>query len=272
MKAKFLTALFAAIILVGCSSDDENTPPVGNDTNYFPLTKDNSWTYNNESQSQGLPPTQSTETLRVMDSTGRNGTTHYDLESDQPTEGGAVTTLLAQGELSKTETELIYNGNFAINIGQMGIEDLVFPIENAVVFSTTANAGTELFSFSGEITQQIMIEGQSVPVTIKYTVSTTNLGVLESHTVGGEKFQDVLSSNLVVSASASVPFGPIDLQVLTPQEVFSATNYYANNVGMIDSDVTIAYEFEDLSEYGFQNVPPVNIQSTQEIESYVIVE
>lgn len=277
MKIKILLPVFLAIALAGCSDDDSSSTPPQNDDNYFPLTKNNSWTYNNEQQAQGQPATQSTETLTVVDSTKSNGLIQYDLESDNTVEGGLATILFSNGQLSKVDGELLYNGSFKMEIGLPGMEFLEIPINNAVVFSETADAGTELFVYSDEITQNIPIEeGITIPVSVEYTATAKNLGVLESRTVAGQVFEDVLSSSLSmkakITAKIATPFGEISVPVMTEQEVVSATNYYANHVGMVESDVNIAYELEDLTEYGFPNIPPADIQSTQEIESYVVAE
>src|SRR5690606_22188244 len=207
-----------------------------------------------ERQAQGEPATQSTETLTVVDSTENNGLIQYDLESDNTVEGGLATILFSNGQLSKINGELLYNGNLKIDIGVPGMENLEIPINNAVVFSATADAGTELFVYSDEMTHNMPIEGITIPVSVEYTATGKNLGILESRTVGGQVFEDVLSSSMSlkakITAKIATPFGEISVPVMTEQEVVSATNYYANHVGMVESDVNIAYELEDITEYG----------------------
>lgn len=273
MKIKTLLPVFLALAFAGCSDDNDNTSaPPQNDNNYFPLTVNNSWTYANERQAQEEPATQSTETLMVVDSTESKGLIQYDLESNNTVDGGPATLLFANGQLSKVDGELLYNGSFEIEIGLPGMETLEIPINNAVVFSTTANAGTELFVYSDQMTQDVPVGETTVPVTVEYTVTSTNLGILESRTVAGQDFEDVLSSNLIVSVKATANLGPFSVTVMNEQEVVSATNYFANHVGMVESDVNIAYEFEDLREFGFPDIPPTDVQSTQEIKSYVVAE
>ncbi|HLU80971.1 MAG TPA: hypothetical protein VK010_02760 [Flavobacteriaceae bacterium] len=275
MNSKILSAIFVAALLVSCSSDDSDNPPAPN-TNYFPLSTGNYWTYQNQREVEGETPTQNTETLSVEDVEEVNGEKQYDMESDQPTNGGVATTIFANGRLSKNQGKLKYNGKLDFYVGQSGIDTISFPVNNAIVFDSNAGINAQLFSFSDSFQQEIPVDNLTIPVTINYTVRTKNLGIINSRTVNGVEYENVLSSEVVmelsVVAEIVTPFGQIDVDIMTPQEVMIATNYFAEGVGMVESDVSIHYEFEDLTEYGFPNVPPVDIQSTQEIDSYVVEE
>lgn len=271
MKIKNFLPILFAVALVGCSSDDgPNTPPVEPESNYFPLTVGNSWTYDNERTVGDETPEQSKETMTVAGSEEKNGSTFYEMNSATALEGGLTTSILANGELAKINDELIYNGSYSVSIP--GFDPVVLPIIGAAVFSSTANAGTELSKISDSVERDIEIQGQIIPVTVAYTLTTTNKGFLDSYTAGGKAYKDVLQADLVVSASVSAKIGPLVVDLLTKQNVVTITNYYANETGLIMSNAVIDYEFEDLSAFGVPAIPNVHIESTQEIYSYSVID
>lgn len=269
MKLKRILPICLALAMIGCSSDDETTtPPEESNSNYFPLTVGNSWTYNNERAVDQQPSTQSQETMTVADSSEENGNTYYELDTDNSLEGGLVTNILSNGKLTKINGELMYTGNYEVEIPNF--DPLQLPIE-ATIYSKTASAGTELTNVSQTIQEEIDVQGQLVPVSLDYNIVTTNEGFLPSVTINGEEFQDVLQANLVVSASITAALGPIEVTLLAEQEVVTVTNYYADGVGLIHSEATINYEFEDLSNYGVPTIPNLHIESSQKVDSYNVI-
>lgn len=273
MKIKTFLSICLAIAFVGCSSDDETTTlPEGSNSNYFPLTTGNSWSYANERETQGQPPITDEETMTVVGTTETNGNVYYDLNTDDATGIGFATSVFSNGELSKSNGELIYSGELELIFVGEGGEPLTIPISNAVVFNSSAPSGTEVYSFSGSSEQEITVQGQTIPVTINYTLSTHNVEFLETYTIGENEFKNVLAADLMLTASADATFGPLQVTFMSEQEIASAMNYYAQGVGMIYSDVSFDAEFEDLTDFGFPEIPPIHIKSSQKITTWTVVE
>ncbi|HET8809581.1 MAG TPA: hypothetical protein VFM65_04875 [Flavobacteriaceae bacterium] len=273
MKMNKIAPIFLiTALLVGCSSDDTNDSLPVEEHNYFPLTTGNSWSYNNNRQAEGQPATTGSETMTVADSTETNGTVYYDLNSDNSSNIGFATSTFSKGELSKVNGKLVYSGELELVFIGTGAEPLTIPINNAVVFNGSAAAGTELYNFSDSMEQEITVQGQTIPITINYTLSTHNVEVLETYTVGGVEFEDVLAADMLLTASAEASLGPVSATFMDEQEIASAVNYYAEGVGMIYSDVSFDAEFEDLTQFGFPEIPPIHIVSSQEITTWTVVE
>lgn len=274
LKAYLPICFLAALTLTGCSSDDDSTSgSQNNTTDYFPLALNNSWNYNNQRTIEGQSPSQSQETLSIVDSSEENGNTFYNLDSNNDLEGGLATTLFSNGNLSKVDGALIYSGGYALdlpNIGDFG--PLEIQIDNAMIFDSNAVAGTELFSFSDSIEQDIEVQpGVVLPIAFNYSIATNNVAFLPTYMVGDIEYSDILEANVILTASVTTSLGPISgIPILAEQEVLHITNYYANGIGLISSEVEINYVFEDLSNFGLPSIPSVHVSSTQSIDSYIV--
>lgn len=269
MKLKTFSAIFLVAILASCSSDEvSNTPEFQSDSNYFPLNIENSWTYNNELKKEGETAVQGNGTMTVADVSEENGTTFYDLNVDKPEEAGLTTSIFASGKLTKRNGELIFSGTYKIALP--GYDFIELPITDVVVFSSTKEAGTVLANFESSQKFFIDAQGQTIPLSINYTVSTINEAFLSAYDAGGKSYEDVLQSSFVIKASVTAEMGPVQLVLMAEQDAVKVSNYYANGVGLIFSTANINYTFEDLSTYGISKLPDVHIESSQEIDVYTV--
>lgn len=271
MKLKYIALSFLIVGLSACSSDDDGGV-TEQPEDYFPLNEANSWTYQNSFEINGQEPVESTETLTVDGTTTVNDRTAYTFSSDASIQNrGAVTGALAEGSLLHENGKLIYNGAFMFSLGaDLGIDNLSLPIENLVILDQNATSGTDLSSVSNSIEQNIDLQGQSVPITLNYTLSTQQGNYLASYTAGTQDFEAVNTSKIIVTLSATASLGPISLPILQEQQAFVSTNYYAKDIGLIKSKNVLEYQFEDLGEFGAGTMDPMHSETSQTIESYSV--
>lgn len=275
MKTKYFFLSVLVLAFVACSDDDNDSGtanPENPTSDYFPLTIGNQWTYNNLREVQNQDPQESTETLSVSDSTMMNDAVNYQFSSDAPVMNqGIVTGVLVNGSLTKVEGKLIYNGSFEYNFPGLNIP-ISFPLENLVVFDQNKDSGQNLTTINNSITQDLSLgeNAPTVPVTFDYTFKTNEGAVLESYSAGDQQFNDVISSNLTLNISANANLGPISIAVLVDQQVLTSTNHFAKDIGLIDSNNAMHVEFEDLSEYQFPQLDPIDVSSSQTITDYSV--
>lgn len=238
--------------------------------NYFPLAEGNSWDYTNKRDDGGATPPETQETLTAGAATENNGMMYYPMTNNDPEYPGFVTDVFSGGTFHQDGGQMIYDGSIVIDVEELYMEPVVITMDNAVIFNATAAAGTELFTYSGSETQEVNI-GVSLPVTINYTAKTTNVEFLDSYTTpNGEVYEDVLRADMIVVASASSEYNGTPIPLMIEQNAITTTNYYANGVGMIYSEVIRHLEFEDLSAFGLPNIPDVHNESSQELSGHTL--
>lgn len=269
MKTNFLSLIFACLLVVGCSSDDTNSGQTNN-ANYMPLTDGNNWTYSNTRTVNGDPqprPVNQEETLTAS-STNQN---QFTFSSNQPEENqGLFTGVLSKGSLSKSDGKLLYTGSYTVNMQDLGFAPVVIDLENVVIFDANANDNTTLSTETGTVNQTVDIQGQNIPFIINYSITTTQVEILNTYDVAATTYNDVLVSALNAELEVQADFGVLTVDVLAQQNVLSSTNYFGSDVGMIYSTNDINYEFEDLTSYGMMYIDPIEIKSTQSIDTYIV--
>lgn len=264
-KLKLGLLAFIVTGFVACSSDDDGTSnpdPQPSTSNYFPLKTGNSWTYNNNSKVNNENPTESEEILNVENTIEGEGNLKFNLETDKPIEGGFSTGVLSKSDLFKTNSELVADG--IISFEFQGLPALEIPIENAVIYDHNKNAGEQLFTTSSSITQQY----QGVDLVVDYTITTGQEASYAEYEVNGTTYENVISSSVIINANVSAKLGPVDITVLEEQNVANSTNFFAKDIGLIYSETSLDYQFEDLSNFGFQLPENFSIEETQTILSY----
>ncbi|HET8886631.1 MAG TPA: hypothetical protein VFM70_09805 [Salinimicrobium sp.] len=267
MKIKLTSLLLMLLVISACSSEDDGPGDTSSDSNYFPLSMDNYWNYDNRSQEVGMEEMQSEDSLYVAEESNNS----YTLDAEQPVEG-LTTSLFANGNMKKNGSQLLYTGSFDFMIE--GFESFSIPLQNVVVYDASANAGSELYSVSNTLTETV----NSIPFEIEYTVSTTDEGDLASFDVNGVTYEDVISSKFIltlrITTSIEVFGDPIEIPILETQDISVGQNFYAADVGMIQSDVVFSYELEDLSQYpiSLPVAQSATVNSSQELTTYVAVE
>ena len=233
-KSLICLLMLGVCLFTSCADDDNENSQ--NNTNYFPLATSNSWNYQNTFTSQDQDDMESEETLTVTDSSEVGGNTLYEFETSNPLNAAPTTNALSNGSLYKQNSSLIYNGAFGLGLPEF--PELNFEIQDGKIYDKNASAGTELFAFSD--TLQESIEG--APILINYTITSVMNESFEVLEVNNEIYEDVISSTLNVNMVITTEVG-IPPNFLEEEEVVEVTNYFAKDVGLIQSETDINFKF-----------------------------
>jgi len=238
--SKLASLLFFSIIFISCSSDsNEDTPATPQqqfEGDFFPLNVDNSWDYNVVNTDNNTAQNTTSEDELYVESETTNG---YSLSVNQGgLANGTMSGILTSGELTRTETTLAANGTVGLPIDGF---DFQINLENALLYNTQADNGAQLSIKSGSFTQDF----QGYPVTINYTLKSTQLQNLSSFDVNGTTYNSVTSSNISLELSVTTEVTILVTQtisILDPQQVLSVNSYYAENVGLIKAEANTNYQ------------------------------
>lgn len=250
MNFKKLLLLLSIIpfILSSCSSDDDGIGSEDEVKNYYPLVVENNWDFENTLSSPGQDNIVSNEKLSVSGVLNNNGAEVYELETDNPEGSGPVTLALTQGTLMKNASNLIYSGTFALGLEQ--IPDLELDFENVMIYDFSASSGTEIFSTSGSLEQSY----ENIPLKINYTITSEMGDSFVNFNVNDETYEDVINSKLVINLEVkTIPTSelPFPFTILQSQDAVIINNYFANNIGLIQSETETIIAFETLPIPGF---------------------
>jgi hypothetical protein len=262
---KKITLLLVLVLIVSCStSDDSGGTPIVETSNYFPLTLNSYWTYNNDNE-QGS----TRDSLYAASNEVLNGLNYTKLIASDPV-SGFMTSMMSQSLMRTTESKLLLNGEFGTPPIE-GFPDINIPLIDLIIFDKEAGNGTVLSEVTGEI-EEIISE---IPISIEYTISTIQGEILEEGTGDFTDNKVLISSikvNLSISANIEILGTIIQIPILQAQDVIKTTNYFASSVGLIFSESLIEYELEDLSSLGIDLPIPAEASSIaiQNIDTYQI--
>jgi len=177
---------------------------------------------------------------------------------------------LINGNLTKQNGKLVYNGQYEVDLSLYGMENLTIPISNLALYDINASVGDQLSTISNTIDQTFNVQGQPVPLSMTYSLSTEQNEILESYTVNNISYENVLKANVSLNLAVDASFAIITVPLLEEQEVLTSSNYYAADIGLIYSENATSYNFEDLSQFGIPNIDPINVNSYQSIDTYTV--
>lgn len=268
--------IFAATSLIACSSDDspttppspDPTPPEVKATDYFPAANSYQWTYLNTTD-VGQQQNENEETITAKDTTVSNVSAYAFTTNVALKEQGAMTLLLTNGYVAKEDGKLIFNGYLSMTIPELN-QTIAIPVTDLMLYDKQAGTGIPLSTLADSYTQDFTFNGLTVPVTIDYILETSQGEAQATFNNGLHDYDDVISSNLKLSISASATIMGMSLDVIPNQEVLQMTNYFANTVGLILSDTNIHLEFSDqLSQIpNIPELPTVDGTASQRLETY----
>ncbi|MBW2960789.1 hypothetical protein [Mesonia aestuariivivens] len=265
--------MLLGIVTLSCSSSDDDNPDTNDEIyNYFPLNTGNSWTYNNTTIYDGSDNFSNQETITLDSSSEDLGVTYYQLSSNLSIMNqGFFTGILTNGNLIKAENQLVYNGEIDFNNFIPGlIENLKFELANIILYDTDANTTDILSLEEDQFTQTINIQGNNVPITFAYIITSKQEGVLSDYMAGEENFDSVIQTNITVNLKVFASLFGANIPILAPQDAIKIKNFYANDVGMVYSNTVVNYELEDLNIPNFPEIKNEDINYTQEIDSYLV--
>ncbi|MBN8566546.1 MAG: hypothetical protein J0M25_07405 [Flavobacteriales bacterium] len=233
MKNKLVAFLWLAIASVSCSSDDDSSGTTA--VNYYPLTSGNSWNYEVEGE------TVQTDVLTVGDDVTINGKTYKKMLTET-TPTGMYCTFLNNNGLRKNDNKVLLSGAITFDLGLSA--PFEFQLDDFVILKENATSNETLSTKTGTINQDF----DGIPVTIDYTLKTVGVESLPTYTTTrGEVYTDVkkvkFTISLKVVAVVSIPGSPIPLNVtiLNTQDVVTANQFYAKEIGMVYAENVISY-------------------------------
>ena len=247
---KSLTLICLIFSLVSCSSSDDSvdvfTPLTGN---YFPSSSGDFWNYNVVNTDVNNPAGNFTATDLLTVSTTSGNSFTLEVNNNTSPANGTLNALLVNGTLNRTEDKLTFNGNLQLPAEFEIFFDQTVALSNVVLYDLNANNNQELSSNSETLTQDLIIDGQTFPVTINYEFVTTKLGNSNSEIVNGTNYQNVtktrLTLNLDVLTEIVVLGSSVPYSIIESQEVLSIDAYYAENVGLIKASSESSYQISD---------------------------
>jgi len=271
-KLKFTKLLLIAILfLTACSKDKDEDITITGD--YFPSALNNYWNYDVKSTDNGTKINTSTQDFISVDS----GTaTNFKLDANNGNiANGVMNTILTNGQLIRTGSELLINGKLEIPI--TGFETLSIPLVNAILYDLNANNGSTLSIFEGELTQVL----NDLPFTLVYKLSFNkgqNQNSLKVKTVTYNKVTSTnIKLNLTIKTEITINNIVKELTVLNAQDLLSVKAYYGENVGLLLSDAVVNFELDAdtvsvLKLAGIELNAPVkqSITSKEELSSYKV--
>ena len=263
-KLKYFYVVFAISFLISCSSDDMGSSQNNND--YFPLVIDNSWDYKSVT-SNGEESQNNDQTMTITNEEMVNDTLFFDATSDENNTNLTTTGILSSGRLFKEAGKFQIKGQFSelVNGLPAGIS---LPINASVIpiYDKNASSTAELFAETGSFLQDF----NGLDLTVDFTLSSQNIGTANTMDVNGTTYDDILSSSvtLTMQINAAPSDLPVTITVLDQQEVLTATHHFANEEGMIKSEITTSFDFEELPNV---DLPDVSSNTVQELESSNVV-
>ncbi len=268
MKFNYFILIFLSFSLYSCDSDDDSDGD--NDTtqanlDFFPLTANSNWTYNNQNDQAG--PSQ--DSLYVAGTEMQNNTIYTNLEAAVPA-AAFMTQFLSTNIVRTTDTQLFIDGALGAPID--GLPDITLPLNDFVLYDTAVDISVDpiLGLSTGSITQDIM----EIPVEINYGITSTMLMTPNDADESGAEVSSELRVEMEIVAM--VPVGPITIPftILESQDVLVVTNVYTDGIGLTSSLALVSFTLEDLSGLGVDLPFPENSSTTssQTINTFSIGE
>lgn len=242
------------IIDIATDGDEEETPVL---YSYYSLTTGDNWQYDvtlDENE-----PTQ--DELEVTGPVTINGEVYTDLEASVESTG-FMTNLFANGALAEANGILRYTGEVTVPLDAQNEVTLEIPVIK-LYDEAVQIAGNPVDQVTQTITQEI----DGVPVTIDAVISTTSGSTVENLVVNDILFPRVIKATFTVNATITATILGVDIAILPAQDVIIANNTYAENVGLVNSDLNFQYEFIDLTPFGVELPFP---QSTENFINQII--
>ncbi|WP_370225636.1 hypothetical protein [Mesoflavibacter sp.] len=268
--------LFLSLFLFNCS-DDSDDSEINNQIQFsgefLPLSIDNQWNYDIENTNNNTNETTNSQDVLKVESENASG---FSLSvNDNGVANGTMSGILTTGDLSLTETTLVSNGTIGLPIDGF---DFNIVLENALLYNTEAPNGEILYTQSGTFAQDF----QGYPITINYSLFSTQLENLENMEVLGANFDTVTSANISLELSVSTEVSVFGLtqtiSLLDTQNVLSVDAFYAKDIGLITANANIGYSLNEntvtiLQQLGVDlSMLPTStsILNTQELTSYTL--
>ena len=277
---KLTTLVIFCLTVFNCSNDDTNDSISQEQQqqfsgNFFPLTVNDSWNYAILNTNNDTNEAIVSDDVLLVDNETNTGFT-LSVNQGAPA-NGTMSGILTSGELTRTETTLATHGTVGIPIDGFDFE---IALDNAVLYDTQANNGTQLALKTGTFTQDL----QGYPITLNYTLTSTQLENLDALTVNNTIYDSVTSANISLDLNATTQISVFGItqviSIIDTQEVLSINSFYAKNIGLIKADSDSGYSLNPttitlLQQAGvdLSTLPTtLSLTNIQTLTSYTITE
>ena len=286
---RLIPLLVLTLLLGSCSNSDDgddndnsSNPLSGN---YFTSTVGDLWTYNVEGTNSNDANLNFSETDFISVATSAGNDFTLVANNNNSPAAGTMNAILVNGTLTRDDSTLKFSGDLDLPSEFSGFSNTTISLQDVLIYDLNASINSTLSEVTGSFTQDLDLEGNILPLTVTYTLTTKKISNMNSLTVDGEVFSNVfkgelnISMNVVTSIDLLGLGNPVDYDVLATQDVLTIENYFAKDVGLIKSESYITYQLDQGLLAVLDNLQldlgiPENltVENTQEIESYLISE
>jgi len=254
MKMKFLISILTTIILLSCTTENENS--LEPDTNYLPLAINNYWKYSVKTNGTSLK-----DSLYISNDTLISGKTYKKFKTKN-LPAGFYSNSLNKNSIRKSGTTLLLSGTLALDFGVGSPINL--NLNDFVIFNENASDNQQLSIISGTINQTVDV----YPLVIDYILTSTEVETFPTYTSNNRVYTDVKRVKIVLNAkiTTNILIGgfPYTASILSPQNVIVSNQYYAKNIGMVYTNTLINYQLNSLPGGTTLTIPSTGSQSQDE--------
>jgi len=244
-KIVYAFALLAGCFMASCSGDDNNNPDTGNASNYLPEANGNYWVYNTtlDGTSSGR------DSLYVKGDTTITSIAYKKFKT-KDVATGFFSGALSNNGVRTSGSKLLVTGSASLAFSAdlpLNVSITDFPFLDAA-----AAAGTQVGTTSGTISQD---SGTGYTIVANYTLKSIADQSLNTFTApNNATYSNVKVMKMVLNLkiTANVDFNGtiLPISIMTAQDVLTSTQYYAENIGNVNTNTVINYQLSDFSSLG----------------------
>ena len=267
-----------SFIFISCSNDDngnEANDPALIASDFSPNTQGNYWEYSANSTSVDLPDMNfsSVDSLYITSTSS----TSYTLNANNGMgANGSMNSIITSGELSTTNSSLLYNGALDLPI-DLDI-DQSLEITDLVLLDLNAENGAILSSIDGMFSEDINIQGTVIPISVNYELFTSKENFYDSKVVNGTSYSNVYEGSLGLNLSVTGTITFFDIDILESQDILLINYYYGANIGLLRAESDQGFELapqiialiEQTGGGGGELPFSANVNGIEELSNYLI--
>jgi len=246
------------------SNNDDDFDGIISTTNYHMLSMGNTWIYDVATNDGTNPVTNTVDEITVDETTIINTHEYFGMSSSTGS-SGIMSQLYDQNYFRVYDGVTYMEGEFILPLSTINGTDLAIDLNNTKLIDESKSAGTILSTQSGDTAQNI----GGIDLDITYTLKTVQQEILTTHTVNNETYSNVIISDIIISATATTNIG-ITFTILPTQDIYVIKNYYAEGIGLIDSNAVFSYQLVDIPGQTLPIPSSGSVETTQKITSYTL--
>jgi hypothetical protein len=258
MKSKLFFVALMAIILSSCEDDEGSSR---NNTSYFNSSVNTSWQYTVEGDDASGVPVSNTETLTVDSSDG----TTFTMASNPVVPAGFMSNMLTSGTLEDLPGTLEFTGTVGLDVAEIGNFSIDFV--DLPLYDASEPDGSVLYTSLEETISQNF---DGIPLTLSYSARSEQVDTMDELNVNGTVYNNVTHSRLLVTLRIVADLQITQIDLLGSQDVVIVDNYFAEEIGLVQSNAVITYQLENIQLPGVTLPFPqtATFQTVQELDVY----